>query len=81
MSQSKSPIPVFLALFVGVIALGYGIHAYQGFSKRQEDIEETNRLVEEFNECQEAADWLSGRRFRLLWRRIRPFEHFPFHAP
>ena len=58
MFQSKSPIPVFFALFVGVVALGYGIHAYKGFSKRQKDVEETNLLVEEFNECQEAADWL-----------------------
>ena len=80
MSQSKSPIPVFLALFVGVIALGYGIHAYQGFSKRQEDIEETNRLVEEFNECQEAADWLcSERNVRALLKKAPQDQNLHLH--
>ena len=80
MSQSKSPIPVFLALFVGVIALGYGIHAYKGFSKRQEDIEETNRLVEEFNECQEAADWLcSERSVRALLKKAPQDQNLHLH--
>lgn len=80
MSQSKSPIPVFLALFVGVVALGYGIHAYKGFSKRQEDIEETNRLVEEFNECQEAADWLcSERDVRALLKKAPQDQNLHLH--
>jgi len=62
MFQSKSPISVFFALFVGVVALGYAIHAYKGFSERQKNVEATNRLVDEFNECQEAADWKCSER-------------------
>jgi hypothetical protein len=80
MSQSKSPIPVFLALFVGVVALGYGIHAYKGFSERQKDIEETNRLVDEFNECQESADWLcSERSVRALLKKSPQDQNLHLH--
>ena len=62
MSQSRPSISVFLALFLGVVALGYGIHAYKTVTQRNRTIEESNRLVDEFNECQEAADWKCAER-------------------
>ena len=60
--------------------MGYGIHAYKGFSERQKDIEETNRLVEEFNECQEAADWLcSERSVRVLLKKAPQDQNLHLH--
>lgn len=48
---------MLFAIIVGVIGLGYGIHVYKDVSQKHKFIEEINRLVDEFNECQEAADW------------------------
>ena len=46
-----------MVIVIGVVALGYGIHVYKNVAQRNQIIEESNRLVDEFNECQEAADW------------------------
>ena len=57
MQQSKPPFRLFLVIAIGVVALGYGVHTYKNVAQRNKVIEESNRLVDEFNECQEAADW------------------------
>ena len=57
MQQTKPPYRLFLVIVIGVVALGYGIHVYKNVAQRNQIIEESNRLVDEFNECQEAADW------------------------
>ena len=57
MQQTKPPYRLFLVIVIGVVALGYGIHVYKNVAQRNQAIEESNRLVDEFNECQEAADW------------------------
>ena len=57
MPQSKPPFRILFAIVATVVALGYGVHTYMDVSKKNRVIEEANRLVDEFNECQEAADW------------------------
>lgn len=62
MSQSSPPFRIILAVVAGVVALGYGIRFYKQVSQERRFVEESNRLVEEFNECQEAADWKCAER-------------------
>ncbi len=57
MQQTKPPFRLFLVIAIGVVALGYGVHTYKNVAQRNHIIEESNRLVDEFNECQEVADW------------------------
>lgn len=57
MTQSPPPFRTLFAIVAAIVALGYGVHTYMDVSKKNRATEEANRLVDEFNECQEAADW------------------------
>ena len=80
MQQTKPPYRLFLVIAIGVVALGYVIHTYKNVAAQNQAIEESNRLVEEFNECQEAADWkCSERAVRALLEKTPDDKNLQLH--
>ena len=80
MQESKLPFRMLLTIVVGVVALGYGIHTFKDLSENRRMVEEANRLVDEFNECQEAADWkCSERAVRALLEKTPDDRNLQLH--
>ncbi|MBR6379624.1 MAG: tetratricopeptide repeat protein [Fibrobacter sp.] len=80
MQQSKPPFRIFIAIAVGIVALGYGIHTYKDVAKKNQEIEETNHLIDEFNECQDAADWKCAERaLRALLEKTPDNQNLQLH--
>ena len=71
---------MLFTIAVGIVAAGYGIHVYKDVSEKRRAIEEVNQLVEEFNECQEAADWkCSERAVRALLEKTPDDQNLQLH--
>ena len=80
MQQTKPPYRLFLAIAIGIVALGYGVRTYKNVAAQNQAIEESNRLVDEFNECQEAADWkCSERAVRSLLEKTPDDKNLQLH--
>ena len=80
MPQTKPPFRLFFVVAFAVVALGYGIHTFKNVMLEKKAVEEANRIVDEFNECMEVADWnCAERSVRALLKKAPDDNNLQLH--